>query len=158
MSGVEVSSEEFCKRLTETQKREVKNHLSNGLGVALFADASGAPRLIRSYGPRGADIVGLPPKGYGQSDWELAAYCPPQKVAGAMKSPVMDWEPPRQITAPPRGQSRTEVPEVLIAGRTPSHPRGNSEYISPSAPRQPVQPPAPQRELTASEEWWAKHL
>jgi hypothetical protein len=155
---VEDSPANFKARLSAEQRGQVDADLAAGMGLALYSDTRGTPRLVVSYGPRGADIVGLPPKGYGQADWELAAYVAPQRKTAAMKSPLASWEPVPQIKAPLRGQSHTEHPQVLMAGRTGPHPRGDGEYITPSAPRQSVEAPAPQRSLSEEEAWWQRRM
>jgi hypothetical protein len=119
VSAREVTPAELKARLSPAQQAEVDGHLAAGRGVALYADGMGAPRLIVSYGPHrsGADITGLPPRSYGQSDWEIGEYVAPLKAPAAMRFPVSSWEPVPQITAPPRWQNRTQYPQVLLAGQ-----------------------------------------
>jgi hypothetical protein len=92
---------------------------------------------------------------------ELEVFVSPQKSPDSMRSPLLDWEGgPPQIKAPPKGQSQTQYPEILISGRTSAHPRGNSEFITPlfhgreSEPT-PVLPPEPVSEDAA---WWSQRL
>jgi hypothetical protein len=88
---------------------------------------------------------------------ELVCFVSPQRSAASMRSPLLDWEQPRQITAPPKGQSQTQYPEIMISGRTSSHPRGNAEYITPGRGPKPSQPESsePPNEDVA---WWGAHL
>jgi hypothetical protein len=44
----EVSPDQFKHRLSQEQRSEVDANLSAGMGMAMYADRSGAPRLIRS--------------------------------------------------------------------------------------------------------------
>ncbi len=125
----ESTPQEFRSRLTSEAQRQFDLDLAQGKGHATYVDGSGTTRLLTTYGTRDADIVGLPPKAYGQSDWELGEYCPPVPGVANKRSPLLDYEPPQQISAPRRSPSQTAHPEVLISGRTSSHPRGDSEYI-----------------------------
>ncbi len=162
----EVTPSKFKSHLGPSQQADVDEHLAAGRGVAKYVDGSGAARLVVSYGPRGSDVVGLPPRTYGQSDWEMIEHCPPQKAAAPRRSPLLDAVPIPQITPPPRGQSRTEHPQVLIGGRRNSHPRGgaNSEFLDLLPGRKSARPeqieavPQPEVALTEEQSWYARHL
>jgi hypothetical protein len=63
--GVEVSSGELKRRLSDAQRAEVDHHLSQGRSVACYEDQYGRPILVMTYGTRDADVPGYPPAVYG---------------------------------------------------------------------------------------------
>jgi hypothetical protein len=157
MAAIEVSSSEFKRRLTDVQRAEVDQHLASGRGVACYASNRGAPMVVMTYGTRDADVPGYPPANYGGGS--LSTYVPAPKSATPRRSPLLDYEPPRQIARPRVSPAFTETPQVTINMRTSAHPRGNAEYISPSTPRspveaEPVQPP----QVSEEQAWWAARL
>jgi hypothetical protein len=160
MTASEVTVDQFTARLGPDQQRDVQAHLTAGRGVACYVDRSGAPRLIRSFGPRGADIIGLPPRTFGQADWELGAYVPPPSRTGSsMRSPLLDGVGgPPQIKAPPRAPSETLYPEVLVGGRSSSHPRGHAEFLNLTRGRTEPEPVEPSQPITAEAAWWRDNL
>jgi hypothetical protein len=153
----EVSPDQFKHRLSQEQRVEVDQHLASGRGVACYANDRGAAIVVMTWGARDADVPGYPPVSYGGGT--LSTYVPAPKSATPRRSPLLDHEPPRQIARPRVSPAFTEHPDVQIEMRTSSRPRGNSEYISPSAPRspveaEPVQPPQVSEEVA----WWARKL
>ena len=165
MLGVEVSSGEFCRRLNDTQRSEVRQHLESGRGVAAYEDERGRVALLVSWGDRSADLPGLPPSHYGRG--ALHSYVPAPVKSRPMRSPLLDAVGgPPQIKAPPRvAPSSTEYPEVFINSRTSSHPRGNANgYIEarpqlPGPGREQAPPPQPPQEpSTPDSQWWQDAL
>jgi hypothetical protein len=166
MSAREVTAAELKAKLSPDLQRKVDSDLAAGYGVALFvAENLGGPRHVSSYGVRGAEISGMPPASYGGAD--LAEYCPPQKNAQPMVSPLFaavggGQQGPPQITRPRTSQPHTEYPEVRIEGRTSSHPRGSAGdagFITPGRPVPEddyVEPPS--YEPGSSAAWWAARL
>jgi hypothetical protein len=125
----------------------------------MYANEKGHPALIVTFGNRSADLPGLPPSHYGRG--ELLTYVPAAVEAKATRSPLMDYEPPRQIARPKTAPSHTAYPSVQIEMRTSQHPGGNAEYITPGRePEAKPEPksPEPQRELTESEAWWQRRM
>ena len=68
---------------------------------------------------------------------------------------------PPQIARPPRSPSHTEYPEVWVASRSSSHPRGDSHgYINvqrgllPGREQEQVLPPERQPPLNEAAAWW----
>jgi hypothetical protein len=152
----EVSAEEFAAKLGD--RGAVDAALASGKGMALYSNGRGN-RLAVSYGTRDADVVGLPPKLYGGGELEM--FVSPQRSPASMRSPLLDYQPPPQISRPRVAPTRTEYPSVMISGRTSSHPRGNSEFITPLLPgREQSQPQEPQQQepLSDDQRWWRTHL
>jgi hypothetical protein len=154
---MEVSSGEFKRRLSDVQRAEVDQHLAAGRGVACYANDRGAPVVVMTYGTRDSDVPGYPPASYGGGS--LSSYVPAPQKTSARKSPLMDYEPPRQIARPRVSPAFTEHPDVQIEMRTSGRPSWGGEYISPRAPRQPVeaepvQPPQVSEEVS----WWQQRL
>jgi hypothetical protein len=160
MPGTEVSSGELKRRLNDSQRAEVDHHLASGRGVALFEDDRGRPAMIVTFGGRGCDIeTRFPPSHYGTGPLHSFTYAPVQSKP--MRSPLMDWEQPRQIARPRVSPSTTFYPSIEIEMRTSRHPRGNSEFITPLLPgreSEPQTPAPPAKPLSPSEQWWADHL
>ena len=156
----EVGIDELLSKLGPQHRLEVEAVLAKGQGMALYRDGGGAATVAVSFGTRDADIVGLPPKLYGGG--ELGEFVSPQRRPASMRSPLLDAVGgPPQITAPRRSPSQTAHPEVLLGGRTSSHPRGDSEYIRPgrtAAPVAPVESPAPEERLSEGQAWLRDHL
>jgi len=152
----EVGMSEFARRLTPQQTLELESALVRGQGLAMYSDSRGA-RTVFTFGTRDSDIVGLPPRLYGGG--ELEQFVNPLPQATTMKSPLLtNREEIPQIHQPRVAPFRTEYPEVLLSGRTSSHPRGNSEFITPLLPSprpEAVQPSEPVSEEVA---WWRDHL
>jgi hypothetical protein len=156
MTARECSVEEFVRGLGPSQQMEVQANLDQGKGMALYRDAGGRAVVAVSYGPRGADIVGLPPKVYGGGELDL--FVSPRPAPASMRSPLLDYEPPPQVARPRVAPTSTAYPEVLISGgRTSSHPRGNAEFITPLLPGRP-QEEVPQAPLNESAQWLADRL
>jgi hypothetical protein len=155
----EVSLEEFGRKLTAEQRRQVEAALSRGQGLAMYSDGRGG-RMAFTYGSRDADIVGLPPRMYGGG--ELEQFVSPAPKPQSLRSPLLAYHPPPQVHRPRVAPTQTQYPEVLISGRSSSHPRGNSEYITPllpsSARQEPVQSQPPQEPLSEGAAWWRDQL
>jgi hypothetical protein len=159
MPGQEVSTGELKRLLNDTGRTEVDHHLAEGRGVATYADDRGRPILIMTYGTREADIPNrFPPSHFGGGT--LSNYVPVPEKANPMRSPLMDWEGgPPQIRRPRVTPTQTSYPEVLISGRSSSHPRGNSEFITPLLPgREPEEVLPPPEPLSEEASWWSKQL
>jgi hypothetical protein len=160
MPGTEVSSGEFCRRLTQVQRDEVRHHLENGRGVAAYEDSRGRPAVVMTWGARDADVPGYPPAPYG--DGTLSSWVPAPKSATPIRSPLMDRDQVPQIARPRVAPSYTEVPDVQFAMREGSHPRSRSGYITPG--RYPVEAPEvapqvqPQAPLSEEAAWWRDKL
>jgi hypothetical protein len=154
----EVSAGEFLARLAAQEHSRIEAALASGQGAALYVNGRGAAVVGITFGTREATLPGNPPKLYG--DGELDVFVAPKQPTARMRSPLLDYEPPRQIAAPPRGQPQTLYPEVLLGGRTSSHPRGNAEFQSTARllPGREPEPAEPQRPRTESEQWWLDHL
>jgi hypothetical protein len=136
--------------------------LKKNQGLALYRAHDGN-RVVVSFGTRDADLPGLCPSMLGDGS-ELEVFVSPRPTPASMRSPLMDWDGgPPQIKAPPRSPSVTSYPEVLMSGRTSSHPRGNAEYITPLLPssREPAQPveiQPPSEPLSEGAKWWVDQL
>jgi hypothetical protein len=159
VTGTQVSSGEFKRLLSETQRAEVDGHLAQGLGVACYEDNRGRPILVvPTGGGRGFDIPGYPPAAYGGGT--LSMFIPPTPKPRPMRSPLLDYEAPQQIARPRVMPSHTEHPSVQIEMRTSRHPRGDSEFITPLLPgREELQAPQPPSEpLSPAESWWRDAL
>jgi hypothetical protein len=158
MPGVEVSSGEFGRKLTDAQRAEVAHHLSEGRGVACYIDGRGAPTVIVTWGTRTADYPGYPPATSGGGT-TLDSYVPAPKANLPRQSPAMGWEPVPQIRRPQVAPTSTSFPEVLVSGRTSPHPRGNSEFITAQrlVPGR-EQEELPQTQLSEEVAWWRDHL
>jgi hypothetical protein len=154
----EVSVNEFGSGLTAEQRDAVACAQAAGMGVAMFtAERIGGPRHIVTYGTKGADIVGLPPKTYGGA--ELVEFVSPPHVPQAMRSPLMDAVGgPPQIARPPVSQTQTSYPSVEFEMRTSSHPRGDQNgYITPGRP-EPEYIEAEPVEAGTPEAWWRARI
>jgi hypothetical protein len=164
MVGQEVSSGEIKRRLNDAERAEIDRHLSEGKGVALYGDERGSAALIVTYGSRDADLPNqYPPSHFGRG--ELQSYVPVPKRANPMKSPLMEYEQPRQIARPRVSPSFTEVPDVRITMREGNHPRAHSaslinpERLLPSSGREAEQVlPPPQEPLSEGARWWRDQL
>jgi hypothetical protein len=146
---------EFCRWLGAEQRQEVERALAAGMGLANYGGT------IFTYGHRDATISGLPPRVYG--DHELDEFVSPTPSPATMRSPLMDAVGgPPQIRRPPVSQAHTEYPSVQIEMRTSPHPRDKSGFIDVQhdhlLPGRDREQPEPLRELTESEQWWAKRL
>jgi hypothetical protein len=108
-------------------------------GVAIYRGDLNGMKCVISFGAQGADIpTRFPPSHYG--DLLLDAYVMPEPIKPTMRSPLMDWEQPPQISVP-RGRSETLRPEVTVTNRTSPEPRPQSDpsrYLIPGADREPV--------------------
>jgi hypothetical protein len=169
VTGREVTPAQLKRRLPAEQQREVDAALTAGMGCALYVeDVVGGAVVLVTYNGREANIPGpFPPatNGWGMTLGDFVA--PPQQ-APTMRSPLMNWQQPRQIQAPARGPSQTAYPNVLISGRSSRHPRGDAELLLPGrrspvseepAPTPPSAPSAPQTEPVSEEAaWWSRHL
>ena len=156
MAAREVTVGEFVRGLGPQQQLEVQANLDSGRGMALYYDGRSS-RLVRSFGTRDADIVGLPPRMYGGG--ELDVFVSPRSAPVNMRSPLLDAVGgPPQIARPKVAPSQTAYPEVLMSSaRTSPHPRGNAEFITPQLPgREPE--PVQQQPLTEEQTWWAERL
>jgi hypothetical protein len=156
----EVPIEKFLARLAAQEHSRIEAALASGQGAALYVNGRGAAVVGITFGTREATVPGNPPKLYG--DGELDVFVAPKQPTASMRSPLMDWQQPQQIAAPPRGQPQTLYPEVLFGGRTSSHPRGAAEFQStarllPGRGPEP-EPVEPQRHLTKEQQWWLDHL
>jgi hypothetical protein len=157
MPGVEVTVADFKKRLTESQRLEVDAHLAAGRSVACYEDERGFPALIITHGTRDSDVPGLPPSNFGRGALHSYVFAP--QAAQPKRSPLMDYEAPRQIARPRVSPSMTSHPDVQIEMRTSSHPRGNSEYITPLLPgREPEPVLLPPEPLTPDQRWYQDHV
>jgi hypothetical protein len=155
----EVSAGEFMTKLAPAQQMEVQANLDQGKGMALYRDGGGSAVVAVSFGTRDANIVGLPPKVYGGG--ELDVFVSPVSTPASMRSPLLDaLGGPPQIARPPVSPSQTQNPEVLLAGRSSSHPRGKNGYIDAQrlVPGREQEQPPPQQELSETEAWYAQHL
>jgi hypothetical protein len=152
----EVTANEFVARLSPQEQMEVQANLDQGMGMALYYDGRSSRHAV-SFGPRDADIVGLPPKMYGGGELDL--FVSPRPAPANMRSPLLDAVGgPPQIRRPPVAPSQTSWPEVSITMRTSAHPRGDSEYIS--AQRWVPEPHEEVSEAPLSPEaaWWRDRL
>jgi hypothetical protein len=108
-------------------------------GVAIYRADRGGMKCVISFGGPRADIpTRFPPSHY--SDLLLDAYVMPEPIKPTMRSPLMDWEQPPQISVP-RGRSETLYPDVQIETRGSRHPRPQSDpsrYLIPGTDREPV--------------------
>jgi hypothetical protein len=162
MPGREVTADELKLILPAEERPKVDDALKRGMGVAIFEeDRIGGARMLVTYGKLGADIADLPPGRYGDG-MLLAEHVSPQRKPAAMRSPLMDWEPPRQIARPRVSPPVTAYPDVLISGRTSSHPRGSNSFHD-LLPGRPTDTPAPQpieleEPLSEGAQWWRDHL
>jgi hypothetical protein len=159
MQGKQCSTGEMKRLLNEAQRLEVDRHVTQGLGVALYEDDRGRPILVvPTGGGRGFDIPGPPPAMYGGGTLKL--FVPAQPQPRPLGSQYM---PPPQIARPRVAPTHTEYPQVQLAMRTSSHPRGKNGFIDaqrllPGREPEPVLPPEPQLPLSEDQRWWRDHL
>jgi hypothetical protein len=154
MSARQVDVAEFVARLSAQDRHDVEQALTAGMGVARYGG------MNFSYGRKGAVIeTKFPPAMYGSS--ELGDFVSPPPTPASMRSPLLDAVGgPPQIGRPRVSPSHTEYPDVQFETRTSSHPRGNSEYISPVRLVPGREPPQPEAQVPLSEEqaWLARRL
>jgi hypothetical protein len=118
--------------------------------------------LVVSFGSRDADLpYQHAPSHYGSG--ALHSYVPVPPKASPMRSPLMEWEGgPPQIKTPPRSQTHTSYPEVLISGRSSSHPRGEDKRgwieVERLRPGREEEAQVPQAPLTEDQAWWAQRM
>jgi hypothetical protein len=162
MTAREVTADEFKLILPPGEQGRVDDALKNGMGLAIYEeDRIGGTRMLVTYGHRAADLPGLPPGRYGDG-LQLTEHVSPRRKPASMRSPLLDWQPPPQVSRPRVSPSQTEYPDVLISGRTSSHPRGNNSFVD-LLPGRPVQGPTPQpaepeEPLSEGAQWWRDHL
>jgi hypothetical protein len=98
------------KRLSLEEQKKLDRSLAARLGVALFKDPSTGTQHLISHG-RGGDIgTTYPPSSVGSA--VLVAYVSPEPVPPTMRSPLLDWEQPRQIQRPNTSPPTTVWPDV----------------------------------------------
>jgi hypothetical protein len=159
----EVTRDQFVAGMGAEQAHDVDAALGRGCGVACYRDDfGGTTKIIVTYAAGRhveADLSGLPPSGYcGRS---LQTFISPHRSPATTRSPLMDWEQPRQVAAPPRGQSQTLYPDTRFETRSSRHPRGDSEYLHLRLERdrreaQPV--PQPEEPLSEGARFWRDRL
>jgi hypothetical protein len=162
--ATELSAAEFARRLGD--KRVVDEARKNHMGLAIYSTDGRGQRLVITTSTRDADWPGAhPPRLFGGA--ELEAWMPPAPALASMVSPLKaaldDQSRIPQIHRPRVSPPRTEYPEVLISGRTSSHPRGDQNgYITPGRPspvqEEPSQPPPPPEPVSGDISWWADAL
>lgn len=104
MAAREVTFDQFVARLSENDRRQVREARAAGMGVARFGG------LNLSYGRRGAAIESkFPPAAYGSA--ELGDFVSPVPTPASRRSPLMDGiGGPPQIARPRVARSVTERP------------------------------------------------
>jgi hypothetical protein len=162
MTATEVSVDEFCRRLPREQAEEVRQHLASGRGCALFGgnDWRGQ-KSVETYGTRDADHKGYPPGNNGMGDPLIVFVSPPREsrlMVSPLKAALDDQNRVPQIHRPRTAPSQTWYPEVLISGRTSSHPRGAGEFVDMHQRFSPSQRQEPEPPLSEEANWWRDRL
>ena len=137
--AAEVTMEEFARRLSPQQTLELESARVQGHGLAMYSDGHGK-RVAVTYGKRDSQITYQhAPKVLPNGGGELEQFVPAQQTPAQMQSPLKaaleDQTRIPQIHRPRVAPTQTQYPEVLLSGRTSSHPRRQQRVHHPWASR-----------------------